>query len=217
MQCRMRPRMRSLPSAPDVPSDLRAHPQSPCRSRRPLRRTPPESRRQTADRATSNTIEAGTEQGSNERLIVEGAVTPREQEGGNTDDGPDRVASNMAAIPPHGPLGMKNSASSRPVAYPPPITTALKANPGSRKRWNREDMGYLWLPDGRFDGSRPIQGQQHGACAKRPARPEWRRTGRDSPCSRVSHGACGQASRESRQEPGRHCGRCEAGRGQAGK
>ena len=33
-----------------------------------------------------------------------------------------------------GPLGRKNSASSRPVAYPPPMTTALKANPGRMYR-----------------------------------------------------------------------------------
>jgi hypothetical protein len=44
------------------------------------------------------------------------------------------MASNIPNTPPHGPLGKKNSASSRPVAYPPPMTTALKAKPGSRKR-----------------------------------------------------------------------------------
>src|SRR5689334_9253248 len=42
----------------------------------------------------------------------------------------------MAAIPPQGPAGRKNSAISRPVAYPPPMTTALNARPGNTKRWN---------------------------------------------------------------------------------
>src|SRR5450755_2391466 len=48
------------------------------------------------------------------------------------------MPNNMPATPPHGPLGMKNSASSRPVEYPPPMTTALKAKPGNRMRLNHD-------------------------------------------------------------------------------
>src|SRR5579863_659149 len=44
------------------------------------------------------------------------------------------IASAIPRSPPTGPAGRKNSASSRPVAYPPPITTALKASPGSNTR-----------------------------------------------------------------------------------
>src|ERR1700677_2756886 len=44
------------------------------------------------------------------------------------------IANSIPNTPPHGPLGKKNSASSRAVAYPPPITTALKANPGRNHR-----------------------------------------------------------------------------------
>src|SRR5436190_23968609 len=50
------------------------------------------------------------------------------------------VETASATSPPQDPLGRKNSASSRPVAYPPPITTALKASPGSKKRWKRDEM-----------------------------------------------------------------------------
>src|ERR1700733_7161494 len=53
------------------------------------------------------------------------------------------MASSMPARPPQGPLGRKNSANSRPVASPPPITTALKAKPGSRKRWNQDGVAFL--------------------------------------------------------------------------
>src|SRR5512141_2256976 len=69
------------------------------------------------------------------------------------------AASAMPINPPCGPAGRKNSASSRPVAYPPPITKALKAKPGSRYRWNQELLMRLALRRARL-ASGPRGAQQ---------------------------------------------------------